>query len=96
MKQNIEQLNKVFDKNFKYLEKEIGTPDYEDLKLFMRSEMEEILDEAIGEEKEETCDCGGTKNKHEVIGCNGDLHLTEYEEGYNDKRAELLSLKLKL
>ena len=55
MKQlNIEQLNKVFDKNFKYLEKEIGTPDYEDLKLFMRSEMEEILDEMIGEEKIES------------------------------------------
>ena len=66
------------------------------IKSFYRTKINELLDEAIGEEKEETCDCGGSKYKHEVIGCNGDLHLTEYEEGYNDKRKELLSLKQKI
>ena len=43
--------------------------------------------------KESTCDCGGSKKKHEVIGCNGNLNFTIYEDGYNQALSDILDLK---
>jgi len=80
--QSIEEIEKEFDKIYNDESQNI----VRDLRLkdFIRTKIGEILDEAIGEER----------NRYEK----GDFleHRDEYNQGYNDKREELLSLKQKI
>jgi len=85
--QSIEEIEAEFDKIYNDESQNI----VRDLRLkdFIRTKIEEILDEAIGEERKVLKDKETGRIRSDAI-------MSNQNFGYNQKRSELLSLKQKI